>query len=63
MQNRIGGVHATVMALIAETASGFVLVMNLPDDKRPGYRYRVSTRRRPVARWYFTFGYPSAITE
>lgn len=32
-QNHIQGVHACVMALLAETASGFVFGMNTPDDK------------------------------
>jgi acyl-coenzyme A thioesterase PaaI-like protein len=34
-QNHIGSVHAAVMALAAETASGFVTVMNLPPTKLP----------------------------
>lgn len=34
-QNHIGGVHAAAMALLAETATGFVLGMNIPDDKLP----------------------------
>ncbi len=34
-QNHIKGVHATAMALIAETATGFVVGMNIPDDKLP----------------------------
>lgn len=33
VQNHIQGVHACVMALLAETASGFVTIMNAPDDK------------------------------
>lgn len=32
-RNHIGQLHAAAMALIAETASGFVLAMNIPDDK------------------------------
>ncbi len=32
-RNHIGQLHAAAMALIAETASGFVLAMNMPDDK------------------------------
>ena len=32
-RNHIGQLHAAAMALIAETASGFVLTMNLPGDK------------------------------
>ncbi|MBK7974334.1 MAG: DUF4442 domain-containing protein [Deltaproteobacteria bacterium] len=35
VQNHIGGVHAAAMALLAETATGFVVGMNLPDDKLP----------------------------
>ncbi|KJV28628.1 hypothetical protein VI06_11430 [Aquitalea magnusonii] len=33
VQNHIKGVHAAAMALLAETASGFVVGMNVPDDK------------------------------
>ncbi|MBP6563613.1 MAG: DUF4442 domain-containing protein [Neisseriaceae bacterium] len=33
VQNHIKGVHATAMALLAETATGFVVGMNTPDDK------------------------------
>lgn len=33
VQNHIGGVHACVMALLAETATGFVATLNTPDDK------------------------------
>ncbi len=32
-RNHIGQLHAAAMALIAETASGFVFTMNLPADK------------------------------
>ena len=35
VQNHIHNVHAAAMALLAETASGFVVGMNLPDDKLP----------------------------
>lgn len=35
VQNHIKGVHAAAMALLAETATGFVVGMNLPDDKLP----------------------------
>lgn len=35
VQNHIGSVHAAAMTLIAETASGFVVGMNVPDDKVP----------------------------
>ncbi len=33
VQNHIKGVHAAAMALLAETATGFVVGMNVPDDK------------------------------
>ncbi|MDF0605413.1 DUF4442 domain-containing protein [Neisseriaceae bacterium TC5R-5] len=33
VQNHIKGVHAAAMALLAETATGFVVAMNMPDDK------------------------------
>jgi len=35
VQNHIGGVHAAAMALVAETATGMVVGMNVPDDKVP----------------------------
>lgn len=35
VQNHIGGVHAAAMALLAETASGAVLGMSVPDDRVP----------------------------
>ena len=35
VQNHIGGVHAAAMTLIAETATGFVVGMNVPDDRVP----------------------------
>jgi uncharacterized protein (TIGR00369 family) len=35
IQNHIGGVHAAAMALLAETATGFVFGMNVPDSKLP----------------------------
>lgn len=35
VQNHIEGVHAAAMALLAETATGFCVGMNLPDDKLP----------------------------
>lgn len=35
VQNHIHGVHAAAMALLAETATGFAVGMNLPDDKLP----------------------------
>ena len=33
VQNHIKNVHAAAMALLAETATGFVVGMNVPDDK------------------------------
>lgn len=35
VQNHIGGVHAAAMALVAETATGFVVGMNVPDRAVP----------------------------
>ncbi|MAM87092.1 DUF4442 domain-containing protein [Allohahella sp. A8] len=35
VQNHIGSVHAVACALIAESATGFVVGMNVPDDKVP----------------------------
>lgn len=35
VQNHINGVHAAAMALLAETATGFVVGINLPEDKLP----------------------------
>lgn len=35
VQNHIGGVHAAAMALLAETATGFVVGMAVPDDRIP----------------------------
>ena len=32
MQNHIGQLHACAMALLAETATGFVTAMNVPDS-------------------------------
>lgn len=33
VQNHIGTIHAVAMILLAETASGILIAMNLPDDK------------------------------
>ena len=33
VQNHIGGIHAAAMALLAETATGFVFGMSVPDSK------------------------------
>jgi acyl-coenzyme A thioesterase PaaI-like protein len=35
VRNHIGSVHAAAIALIAETASGFVVGMNVPDTAAP----------------------------
>ncbi|KYF93618.1 MULTISPECIES: hotdog fold domain-containing protein [unclassified Sorangium] len=35
VHNHIGGVHAAAAGLLAETATGFVVAVNLPDDKLP----------------------------
>lgn len=35
VQNHIKGVHAAAMALLAESASGLLVGMNVPDDKLP----------------------------
>ncbi|MGH8292838.1 MAG: DUF4442 domain-containing protein [Gammaproteobacteria bacterium] len=35
VRNHIGSVHAAAVALLAETASGTLLTMNLPDDRVP----------------------------
>lgn len=35
VQNHINNVHAAAMALLAETATGFVVGVNLSDDKLP----------------------------
>lgn len=35
VQNHIGSVHAAAMALLAETATGIVVGMNVPDERTP----------------------------
>lgn len=35
VQNHIGGIHAAAMVLSAETATGFVFGMSVPDSKLP----------------------------
>ena len=35
VQNHIGSVHAAAMAVLAETATGIVVGMNVPDDRTP----------------------------
>lgn len=56
VQNHIGSVHAAAMTLLAETASGFVVGMNVPDDKVPvvktigmEFKKRAKGRLRAVA--------------
>ncbi|MCU0694804.1 MAG: DUF4442 domain-containing protein [Polyangiaceae bacterium] len=47
VQNHIRGVHAAAMTLAAETASGFVVGMNVPDDRLPLMKsLRVEFRKR-----------------
>ena len=46
-RNHIGQVHAAAMALVAETATGFVVGLNVPDDKVPLIKsMQVRFRRR-----------------
>ena len=35
VRNHIGSLHAAAMALLAETATGFVVAMNVPEDRVP----------------------------
>jgi len=35
VQNHIGTIHATAMALLGETATGLLIGMNIPDDRVP----------------------------
>ncbi|WP_437593772.1 hotdog fold domain-containing protein [Sorangium sp. So ce1000] len=56
VRNHIGGVHAAAAGLLAETATGFVVAINLPDDKLPllrsmkiGYTRRAQGGLRAVA--------------
>lgn len=35
VQNHIGGVHAAAMALLGESATGFLLGIHVPDDRIP----------------------------
>jgi acyl-coenzyme A thioesterase PaaI-like protein len=35
VRNHIGGLHAAAMTLAAETCSGFVVAMNVPDSRLP----------------------------
>lgn len=49
VQNHIKGIHAAAMALLAETATGFVVGMNLTDDKLPLIKsLHVDYKRRSV---------------
>ncbi len=47
VRNHIGGVHAAAIALIAETATGFVVGMNVPDTRAPVIKsMKVEFRKR-----------------
>lgn len=47
VRNHIRGVHAAAMTLAAETATGFVVGMNVPDDRLPLMKsLQVAFRRR-----------------
>ena len=49
VQNHIKGVHAAAMALLAETATGFVIGVNLSDEKLPLIKsLHVDYKRRTV---------------
>lgn len=49
VQNHIKGVHAAAMALLAESASGFLVAMNLPETKLPLIKtLKVDYRKRAV---------------
>ena len=39
VRNHIGQIHAAAMILLAETATGMVVGMNVPDDKIPLVKY------------------------
>ncbi len=39
VRNHIGQIHAAAMVLLAETATGMVVGMNIPDDKIPLAKY------------------------
>ncbi|HEY3352366.1 MAG TPA: DUF4442 domain-containing protein [Polyangia bacterium] len=48
VRNHIGNVHAAAVALLAETASGFVVGMNVPDASVPVIKtLRVDFLKRP----------------
>ena len=56
VRNHIGTIHAAATGLIAETASGMVIGMNIPDDKIPvlktmhiDYRKRTTGNLKAVA--------------
>lgn len=56
VQNHIGGVHAVASLLLAESATGFLVGLNVPDDKVPviktmraDYTKRASGDMRVVA--------------
>ena len=47
VQNHIGGIHAAAMALLAETATGLLVGLNVPDEAIPLIKsMKVSYRKR-----------------
>ncbi len=48
VQNHIKGVHAVAVALLAETATGFVTAMNLPNDKIVLIKTMTVNYKRPM---------------
>ncbi len=49
VQNHIGTIHAAAMALLAETATGLLVGMNIPDDRVPVIKsLKVSYQKRAV---------------
>jgi len=58
VQNHIGGIHACGMALLAESATGMVFGMNVPDTHIPliksmkiEYKRRAQGSRKPLLHW------------
>jgi acyl-coenzyme A thioesterase PaaI-like protein len=50
VQNHIGGLHAAAIALLAETVTGLVVALNVPDESVPVLRtLDVSFKRRAEA--------------
>ena len=49
VQNHIGSLHAAAMALLAESATGFVVGMSVPDDRVPVIKtLKVDYKKRAV---------------